>query len=348
MAEQPNSMQGGEEKIPYKVIAEALQSGKVVPFLGAGASAAHRPPGAAWAPGAYFCPRGNELANYLAKEAMFPDETGTDDLMLVASYFEAEPADRPTLQSKLDKIFCDGRLRPGPIHRLLAACPNLRLIMTTNYDSLLEQAFKNKIHVVVDHGQEEWVNVRFRGDKIFSSRRKKELGRLLREQSPVPTVFKLHGAAYKDDFEEEEKDPELRRFVLTADDYVRVLEKQINSMPAYFNTVLESCDSFLFLGYGLADWNVRVMLSKIRRMAADAWRRSWAIQHNPLKSERKIWGNRGVNLYHCDLGEFVKAISQELGLAEVLGYTAQPPQIGTQNLAKSRRKPFPLRPRQVR
>lgn len=301
-------------EIPYKVIAEALQAGKVVPFLGAGASAAHRPENAKWSPGESFCPFGYELANYLAKEATFPDEKGTDDLMLVASYFESDPADRATLQSKLDKIFSDDKLRTGPIHRLLAACPNVRLIMTTNYDSLIEQAFLNNIHVVVDHGELEWVNVRFLGDKIFSRRWKKELGRLLRNQDPVPIVFKLHGAAYKDKSEDELDEADLRRFVLTADDYVRVLEKQINSMPAYFNTILESCDSFLFLGYGLADWNVRVMLSKMPRM-----RRSWAIQHNPLKSEQKIWGTRGVNLYHCDLTEFSKAIARELGVPDIAG-----------------------------
>ena len=169
------------EGIPYQLIADALQEGTVVPFLGAGASAAHRPAGASWSPGEYFCPRGDELAKHLANLSVFPDEEGTDDLMLVSSYFQAKPADRPTLRKELDKIFCADSLRPGPIHELLADCPNLPLIMTTNYDDLIERTIQkakndpqrkaeNAPNVIVDHGEEKWKNARLANDQIFSSR----------------------------------------------------------------------------------------------------------------------------------------------------------------------------------
>jgi hypothetical protein len=84
-------------------------------------------------------------------------------------------------------------------------------------------------------------------------------------------------------------------------------------MPAALKTILTiGCRRVLFLGYGLADWNVRVMLSKWRLEG-----RSWAIQHSPLKSERKIWDKLNVNLYHCDLVEFARAVAHEMGLPEL-------------------------------
>ena len=302
------------DPVPYDLIAGALRQGKVVPFLGAGASAAHRPPGVDWTPGAEFCPRGDELARYLAATGRFPDKKGVDDLMLVASYFEAEPGDRPKLRQKLDEIFCAQELQPGPIHRLIAACTKLRLVMTTNYDSLIEQAMLDagtNPHVVVDYGVDEWFKVRFSDEKRFSSRMKSEFMDLLDDAPPGPIVFKLHGAAFEDGYKEDERAPEQRRFVLTADDYVRVLQTQADPLPAPLNLYSEQ-SGFLFVGYGLGDWNVRVLLSRLALT-----QRSWAIQFQPLEAERTIWRDKRVNLYHCDIAEFVANVRHELGLPEL-------------------------------
>ena len=52
---------------PYGVIWNRLKAGKVVPFLGAGASFAGRPPDARWdAATPTFLPSGLELAHFLA------------------------------------------------------------------------------------------------------------------------------------------------------------------------------------------------------------------------------------------------------------------------------------------
>jgi hypothetical protein len=308
--------------VPYKVIAEALRSGIVVPFLGAGASAAHRPANAVWEPGATFGPFGSELAKLLANEGQFPDDAVAEDLMLVASYFAAEPADPIQLRSRLNDIFFDRNLQPGPVHRLLTSLNALKvresgqhmpLIMTTNYDCLIESAFENKVHVAVDDIDDpQHVYARLYGEHMFSSKLKKELGRLVHD-STVPIVYKMHGAAYaRDDFAGVEGTP--RRLVITADDYVQVLAQQYKSLPANIGAILETCHGFLFLGYGLADWNVRVMLSSIKNLEK---RKSWAIQQSPLKSMRTIWSRQNVNLYDCDLDEFVSGLAKELGFEEL-------------------------------
>src|SRR5512145_2323402 len=56
---------------PYPTILTALQEGRVVPFLGAGASLVGRPDDAAWTESAAFLPRGAELSCLLAREAGF-------------------------------------------------------------------------------------------------------------------------------------------------------------------------------------------------------------------------------------------------------------------------------------
>jgi hypothetical protein len=297
------------DKIPYGLIAQAFRSGKVVPFLGAGASAAHRGPKEEWEPGKSFCPLGDELAKHLATIGEFPDEKGTDDLMLVATYFQTAPASEAMLRRQLDQIFCAEGLAPGPIHRLLAQYPQVTLIITTNYDNLIEQAFNQQIHVMVDHGHGELVNIREKGreDFIRLVKKGKDLQKVFKS-NPAPIVFKMHGAAYKLDPESAEDPEEFgpRRFVLTADDYVSVLEKE-DSIPAYLSGLITG-RSFLFLGYGLRDWNVRVLLSRFRNLA----NKSWAIQHTLLEAERKIWEHRGVNLYQCDLATFVANLGGEL------------------------------------
>jgi hypothetical protein len=72
--------------VPYGMIAEALQAGEVVPFLGAGASAALRPEKATWSRGCGFLPFGAELAGELAQLSNFPDRERASDLPFVASY----------------------------------------------------------------------------------------------------------------------------------------------------------------------------------------------------------------------------------------------------------------------
>lgn len=155
--------------IPYGPIADALKAGTSVPFLGAGASAG--PPGTRWQLGASSGPSGGELAVYLADKCQFPDrdDSARRDLMLVASYIEADATGgRPALARAVHDVFAPEKLRPGPIHHLLAGCEQLKLLVTTNYDDLIERALseaKRKFHLVVDTGHRSKVKI-----KIFGRR----------------------------------------------------------------------------------------------------------------------------------------------------------------------------------
>jgi len=56
---------------PYEVILDRLRQGKVVPFVGAGASIVGRPEGTAWRSESEFPPRGAELSSLLARKSNF-------------------------------------------------------------------------------------------------------------------------------------------------------------------------------------------------------------------------------------------------------------------------------------
>ncbi len=74
--------------------------------------------------------------------------------------------------------------------------------------------------------------------------------------------------------------------------------------------------SFLFLGYSLRDWNLRVILKNLRRQLTSATGRvleddtipSWAIQRQPSALEQRLWGRRRVEIFDLDLDEFVEQL----------------------------------------
>src|SRR5262245_43366528 len=87
---------------PYGEIWDLMKVGKVVPFLGAGASLAGRAQNVKWdadQPG--FLPNGTDLAHFLADKSSFPsvDPRDRDDLAKVASYF-AEVSSRRRLRDR--------------------------------------------------------------------------------------------------------------------------------------------------------------------------------------------------------------------------------------------------------
>src|ERR1035441_7307620 len=127
---------------PYGGISDAWQAGNVVPFLGAGASRIGQGEGSA------ALPSSAELADFLAVGVNYPSRLPHErDLARISSLYE-NLIGRPTLKSKLR-----GKLGPtgpddqprnfphGDIHKLIAKQGGPRLIVTTNYDTLIEDAF---------------------------------------------------------------------------------------------------------------------------------------------------------------------------------------------------------------
>ena len=165
----------------------------------------------------------------------------------------------------------DAAAQPTPIHRFFASLPPLlrergaphQLIVTTSYDLALEQA-------LLDAGEEFDVvsyiaSGRHRGT-LLPPRAGRHGGRRsspehLRDELSLERrtiILKLHGRF----------DPspgrEWESFVVTEDDYIEYLAQSdvSTSVPVGLAAKLQR-SHFLFLGYTMADWNLRVVLKRL-------------------------------------------------------------------------------------
>lgn len=280
----------------------------MISFLGAGASLVDRPTAVEWQSG--HLPSGRELAAHLADQYAFPEE-GPLDLLRVSQWVELAAGDA-ALFEELRSVFA-GSYEPNKLHRLLADVPRLlrgrgrpqpgQLLITTNYDDALERAFRDVSEpfdlVYYDTQPNQpgrFVHLRPDGERVPIERNTDYRGLDLAERS---VILKIHGAVDRDD--------ELGdSYVITEDNYIDYLAQEENVgrlIPAYLMARMRS-SHFLFLGYGMRDWNVRVILRLI--WAGQARRfQSWAVQLDPGEIDRKMWDRNGVEIVDAPLEAWV-------------------------------------------
>jgi hypothetical protein len=303
---------------PYGVIRNRLRAGKVVPFLGAGASFVGRPSDSEieWNPAdPIFLPSGAELSRFLATEASFPsnDPSDRNDLGKVASYY-ADVSGRTALRERLRELL-NRNYQPGPLHRFLAAVPAPQVIVVTNYDTLVEQAFceAGKAFDLVIHpaDRKDYANAVLwwpHGAKEPQFAAPNELDQHV-DLTETTVIYKMHGTIGLDSAKWD-------NFVITEEDYVEFLSRMTanTAVPSLFFQYFRE-RSFLFLGYSLRDWNLRVVLKNLSRHLAsrvptpDAENGdvlpSWAMQRKPSELERRLWEKRRVEIYDITLDDFL-------------------------------------------
>ena len=62
---------------------------------------------------------------------------------------------------------------------------------------------------------------------------------------------------------------------------------------------------FLFLGYAMSDWNLRIVLNRLWGEQPLSYR-SWAIQPEAKAFEREFWRRRDVDVLELPLDEYVR------------------------------------------
>jgi hypothetical protein len=303
---------------PDGVIWNRLKRGRVVPFLGAGASLTARPPGACWDPDhPASLPSGAELSRLLAEETSFPFSrpNDVDDLATVSSYY-CDMNGRRVLRERLRELLV-GDYPCSPLHHFLASLDVPLVFVVTNYDTLLEQAFlaAGRPYDLVIHpaDRSDYANAVLWWPHGAAEPQFREPNRLEQDIDLARTnvIYKMHGSVCRDT-------PRWDNFVITEDDYIDFLSRMTThtAVPSLFSADFRD-KSFLFLGYGLRDWNLRVVLKNLGREQAmrteaqgdapedDELPRSWAIQRNPSEFERRLWEARGVSIFDVDIDEFI-------------------------------------------
>jgi len=68
---------------------------------------------------------------------------------------------------------------------------------------------------------------------------------------------------------------------------------------------------FLFLGYGMQDWNLRVILHRIWG-EQKLWWKSWSIQLNPQPFDQMSWQKRDVDILNVSLADYITALNKRV------------------------------------
>jgi SIR2-like domain len=308
----------------YQDVADELVEGNVIPFLGAGANLCGRPEDAHWTVGqGEYMPNAYELAFYLAQRFRYPaaDEKELDrvasDLARVSQYVAIQRGSR-RLYTELHKIFSPA-YRPSPLHRFFARLPSLlrarrstspyQLIVTTNYDDALETAFNEAgekfdlvWYMAEGEGRGKFMHQAPGADPVVVER-PNECIDLAPEQRSV--ILKIHGDVDRSDPSKPGEDS----FVITEDDYIEFLTHSTdpaNLIPIGLLDRMKE-NAFLFLGYSLRDWNLRVILYRLWREQT-LGSQSWAVQRKPMSFERKFWSLRRVELLDIDLDDYIRRL----------------------------------------
>jgi hypothetical protein len=308
-------------------IAAHLGDGSVVTVLGSGANAIDRD--GPWQHGAGSLPNAAELAAHLARSFRVGSET--DDLARISQHVTLTEG-RVDLYRTLRDLLLKAECEPGSAHRFVARLPGrlrdlgrerYQLVVTTNYDATLERAF-DAVHepydlvVFVATGDHQgrfvhipWWDPEGRGATPITV--PNEYVQLpIDEDGAVErtVIVKLHGGGV----DLGPGGPQLRdNFVITEDDYIGYLTQSPVASLVPLQILNKIRDShFLFVGYRMRDWTLRVFLQRIwGEQQVDA--RSWAIEDPGIDIvERELWDHFGVHVVEESALDFLNEVECEL------------------------------------
>ena len=300
----------------YNSVIKAITDGRVVPFFGAGVNLVGRPKNGQWQHGQYL-PSGGELATYLANNFGYPDNDKWD-LVRVSQYIAVMEGSGP-LYEELRKLF-DADYPSTALHQFFAKLPSVlrskgfppryQLIVTTNYDDVMERAFREAnepfdLVTFIAGGEHrgKFTHLPFNAGKSILIEKPNEYRGLALDQRSV--ILKIHGAI-------DRLDPDGDSYVITEDDYIDYLTRtDVSSLVPITLAAKLKKSNFLFLGYGLRDWNLRVILHRIWGQQKLTYK-SWAIQLNPSDIERQFWLKRDVDIFGIHLDDYVEALNVRL------------------------------------
>jgi len=286
-------------------VVKALLGGRLVVVLGPGANEPEQ-----------FPPPG-QVASHLATVFDCPSEHARD-LAHVAEYVAVAKGAGP-LYDELHALYdCD--VAPAPTHRALAELATAlrareapgQLIVSTNFDRLLECAYRDAgeildvvVYLALGRHRGKFLHLRANGDTSVV-----ELPNAYTELSLDRTnvLFKIHGGI------DVRPEREWESFVVSEDDYIDYLAQADISvvLPVTLAARLRR-SHFLFLGYPLEEWSLRVFLHRLFGREKVAYR-SWAVGPAPGEIERELWQQRGIDIFDAPLEEYVSLVTQRLAV----------------------------------
>jgi DNA-binding SARP family transcriptional activator len=280
----------------FEDVAATILAGRAVPVLGADVA---------------------ELTRRLAQRFGYPGEDGAVTLPRVAQYIAVMKGSGP-LYDELHELL-DVDLPPTAVHRFFASLPPLlrerglphQLLVTTSYDNALERAlleageeFDVVSYLAAGRNRGRFCHISPDGRGALIDQPNTYATELSLERRTV--VLKLHGQV------ERTASREWESFVVTEDDYIDYLAQTdiAGAVPVALAATLRR-SHFLFLGYTMADWNLRVVLHRLWGDQPLSYR-SWAVQPEPKPLEREFWRRRDVDVVELAFEQYTEALGRYL------------------------------------
>ena len=259
---------------------------------------------------------GQAFARVLAAELEDDNRrvTSTSLAAVAQQYEDSEGFGANALRAAAERFYGSEAFAPSDVHTTLAALP-FTMIVSTCQDPLLERALllADKTPIIKRY--------HFRGDR-------RENPEFVIPGSPqAPVVFHLFGDA--------REPPSL---VLSENDILDFLISVVSERPPLPNSLLRALkrvgQSFLFVGFGITHWDLRVLLKVLIR-ALELTRGGSAFAAEPLRAllqpdreETILFYQRGtrVEVEDADVGSFLAELARRL--AGEGGYAGEAAPIG--------------------
>ena len=281
---------------PAAEVVQTMLAGRLVPVLGADVA---------------------ELAVRLSERFEYPHPAV--ELPRVAQYVAVMMGAGP-LHDELHGLL-EQDVPPTAVHRFFAALPPLlrergaphQLIVTTSYDLALERAFLDAgedfdvvSYIATGRNRGRFCHIDPSGDGTLIERPNEYATELSLERRTV--ILKLHGQV------DRTAERAWESFVVTEDDYIGYLAQAevANVIPVSLAAKLRR-SHFLFLGYTMADWNLRLLLYRLWGDQPLSYR-SWAVQDEPKPFELEFWRRHDVNVVDVPLEEYIEALARQAGV----------------------------------
>lgn len=217
--------------------------------------------------------------------------------------------------------FLDADVPPTAVHRFFASLPPVlrtrgmphQLIVTTSYDLALEAAFLEAgeefdvvSYVATGPARGKFCHITPEGTGRLIDLPNTYATELSLERRTI--ILKLHGQVDRG------PEREWESFVVTEDDYIDYLAQTdlTGAVPVSLAAKLRR-SHFLFLGYTMADWNLRVILNRLWSDQPLSYR-SWAVQPHPMPLEREFWRRRDVEVHELPLEQYAGILARYAGI----------------------------------
>lgn len=309
----------------YEELAHLLleEGSLVVPFLGPGTNSCDRTEPWRDVDSSYL-PDSEELAGYLAHRLGIQPTPASLALISQRLSVAKGPGD---LYMALRRALPPHQA-PGSVHRFLARLPGTlqslgaadryQLIVTTNYDNALEQAFGEAeegydLAVYIARGRDKgkFVHIPCDGEPQLVSDPNTYTGFPIDAFGRVErtVIMKVHGAIDRTQAPLPWRD----NYVITEDDYIDYMsDGEIESIvPQQLLGKLRDYSHFLFLGHEMHDWSLRVFLIRVFGDRGQP-NTSWAVEREPSRLDERFWQKRGVDLAAVSLDDYVKELGEQL------------------------------------